>query len=98
MNLGYIVQPNSKGQIVIPKNVRDKFGITEEDSLNLVIRGDGIYLYPIRMVVPKITKTDAYSKILEKTQGAWVGDSWEETEARSREIELDAAKKRKNAW
>ncbi len=98
MNLGYIVEPNSKGQIVIPKKIRAKFGIKKGDFLNLIVRGDGIYLHPIRLVVPKLTKIDAYAKVLEKTQGAWGEDDWPETEARRRKIELEAAKERKKAW
>ena len=98
MNLGYIVEPNSKGQVVIPKDVRTKLEISKGDLLNLVVRGDGIYLHPIRQVVPKLVKSDAYGKILAKTQGTWAGDSWEETEKKRRVIELKAAKARKTAW
>src|SRR3989337_2235628 len=98
MNFGYIVEPNSKGQIVIPKKLRKKLGITEGDPLNLGARGDGIYLQPIRMVIPKITKTDAYAKVLEKTQGTWAADDWLETEKKRKKTELKAAKERKNEW
>lgn len=98
MKVGYIVEPNSKGQIVIPKDVRLKLGINRGDLLNLLVRGDSIYLQPIGEIIPKLSKSDAYGRILEKTQGAWAGDSWEKVKAGRRKLELQAARGRKSAW
>lgn len=97
MNVGYIVEPNSKGQIVIPKSVRDKIGIDKDILLNLTVRGNGIYLTPIKHVISDLNEEDYYIKILEKTQGAW-GTLDNETFKRRRKIELKAAKARKNQW
>lgn len=96
MNLGFIVEPNSKGQIVIPKSLRGKFGISKGTFLKLVVRGEGMYLQPIKSIVPRITKIDAYAKVLEKTQGTWsAGAEWKEEEKNKRGIELKASKKNK---
>jgi AbrB family looped-hinge helix DNA binding protein len=45
MNIGTITKPNQKGQIVIPKAMRDKLHITEHVPLNIIARGRGIYIY-----------------------------------------------------
>ena len=98
MKIGYIVEPNTKGQIVIPKQVRNNLGIEPGTFLNLIIRGDGMYLHPIKHVVPKVTTVNTYRKVLEKTQGTWAGDSWPQTEKRQRAIELKATRERKKPW
>lgn len=99
MKVGFIAEPNKKGQIVIPKKLRDALGITPQTSLNLVLRGGGIYIYPIDEVVAKVESESPYLNILEKTQGAWADDkSWDKTEKRRRKIELAASLRRKRAW
>lgn len=45
---------SSKGQIVIPKDVRDRLNITTGDQLEVVERPDGVLL---RKNAPKSTKT-----------------------------------------
>lgn len=97
MNL-VITQPNSKGQIVIPKKFRDELGIDEEMFLSLSLRGNGIYLTPFEKTVPSKNSRALFVEILKKTAGSWAGDSWPETEKRRRKIELAASKRRKNAW
>jgi antitoxin PrlF len=37
---------SSKGQIVIPKHIRQKYGITEQTIVNWVERDDGIMMVP----------------------------------------------------
>lgn len=98
MKIGNIVEPNSKGQIVIPKKVRDALGITPQTPLNLVVRGTGIYLYPIDEVMTKMEGESSYLKLLEQTQGSWANDDWNEQEKKIRKIELTAAGKNKQAW
>lgn len=98
MKVGAIVTPNSKGQIVIPKTVREELGINPRVPLNLVVRGGSIYLYPISDVVTKIEAESSYPALLRKTQGAWRGDTWKETEKMRKNIELGASKRRKQTW
>lgn len=98
MNIGTIVTPNTKGQIVIPKKVRDDLGIEPGFILNLIVEGNGIHIYPVEGVIAKIKGEDSRMKIWKETAGAWAGDDWPKTEKRRRRIELEASKRRKNAW
>lgn len=98
MNIGNIVEPNNKGQIVIPKQVREALGISPQTLLNLVVRGKGIYLYPVEEVVTKMEGESAYLKLLEQTQGSWANDDFEKQEKKTREIELEASRKNKQLW
>lgn len=99
MKVGIITQTNKKGQIVIPKEIRDALGIAANIPLNVVLRGEGIYIYPIREVITDLdTNNNAYLKILEKTLGSWKQDSWKKTEQTRRKIEIRATTKNKKAW
>lgn len=100
MKVGIITTPNSKGQIVIPKTVRDLLGITPNIPLNLIVRDNALHMYPVREINSdhKILNT-AFLKLLKKTQGAWADDkTWVKTRKKRRKIELEASKKRKQAW
>ena len=97
MNIGTIIKPNQKGQIVIPKTMRDKLHITEDVPLHIVARGNGIYIYPVPRGLGSDDKKDAYIKILKKTQGTWVED-WDTLQKQRRGIELEASKRRKKTW
>jgi|SRR3989344_5566942 len=98
MNIGIITQTNEKGQIVIPKKIRDTLGINKNVPLNIVQKDKGIYIHPVEIIQSQEEKNKAFLKILEKTQGGWAGDDWPETEKRRRKIELEAAKRRRKAW
>lgn len=99
MKIGIISEPNKKGQIVIPKKFRDALGITSETPLNLVLRGGGMYVYPITRVMVKTEEEQDLLKVLDRTQGAWGDDkTWDKTEKKRRKIELEASLKRKKAW
>lgn len=97
MKVGYIAKSNKKGQIVIPKEVREALGITTNASLNIVMRENALYVYPIKEVLGESEKDDSYIKILEKTKGTWKDDDWDETAKKRKKIELAASKRRK-AW
>lgn len=98
MKIGIISKPNTKGQIVIPKVMRDALGIDANRSVNIVMRGNGIYIYPIAQIVAKAENISSYSKLLEKTQGSWAGDDWDAMEAKRRKIELKASKRMRKSW
>ena len=73
MKVGIIAKTNQKGQIVIPKKLRQALGINKDTLLNLIAKDKGIYTYPVDEVVSSI-ETEAeniYLKILEKTKGKW---------------------------
>lgn len=98
MNIGTIVTPNAKGQIVIPQKIREELGITLQTQLQLIQTGQSLVLHPIIGVVRKVDSDDAFKEILDRTRGAWAGDDWEKTRARRRKIELAASKRRKQIW
>ena len=76
MKIGTIIQPNQKGQIVIPKEYRDILELNLNMPLNLVLRGKGLYLYPIQEVIRKADSENSYLNILQKTKGKWLEANW----------------------
>ena len=94
----HITTPNQKGQIVIPKKIRDALGITASTPLQIKQIGDGILLQPLEEIVTKVEQNIAFSKLLEKTRGAWHNDYDEKLEKKRRKMELEASKKRKQSW
>lgn len=97
MKIGVITTPNAKGQIVIPKKIRDAIGLRSDTPLNIIIGGGGIYMYPIREAIGEHEVENSYLKVLEKTAGSW-NDDWEGTRKRRRKIELSASERNKNQW
>lgn len=98
MNVGVVTRPNEKGQIVIPKEFRDNLGIDANVLLNLIMRGRGIYVYPISEVVTTIDAESSYLNVLEKTKGTWQKENWSKLRNKRKKLELAASKKRKQEW
>lgn len=99
MKVGIIIKPNQKGQIVIPKEIRRSLGIGVHTPLNVLQRGEGVYLYPIRGVIDYPQNESSYSAILKRTKGAWRDEGYTGIrEKKRRGIELEASKRRKQAW
>lgn len=98
MKIGIFTTPNAKGQIVIPKKIRNDLGITPQTHLNLVARDGVIYIYPVSDVVTLVKGESSYLKFLEKTQGTWARDDWRVKEKKRRKLELKANEKNKKAW
>lgn len=98
MNIGNIVEPNAKGQIVIPFKIRQALGITPDTPLSIFMRGEGVYIQPIKGIITSSDSNKAYLEVLKRTQGSWRGDDWEKTEKRRTKIELQASAARKKAW
>ncbi len=44
MKIGSFTTPNDKGQIVIPKEMRDALSIDTNATLNIILAGKGIYI------------------------------------------------------
>ncbi|VAX35333.1 hypothetical protein MNBD_UNCLBAC01-615 [hydrothermal vent metagenome] len=97
MKIGSITKANEKGQVVIPKEIRDTLGIDSGVSLNLLIRGKGIYIYPVVDVIGAADEENAYLKILEQTRGTWKEED-SSLRKKKRAVELKASKDRKHAW
>ncbi len=102
MNIGTIVTPNSKGQIVIPKSIRDQLGIFPDTSLQIRAIDDGLLIQPVADVFVRSdvrTRNAALLEVLKKTAGAWKDDrDWPKMEAKRRKIELAATRRNKMAW
>lgn len=98
MKIGYILQTNAKGQIVIPQAIRKALGIDPNVYLRAKIQGHGLFIAPVQDVVEKATVDDtAFKRILEITRGAWGKPTKKEIqrEKKQRELELAAARQAK---
>ncbi len=98
MNLGTIARSNSKGQLVIPKRIRDELGINTDMLLNITLRGDGIFIRPLEKSLETSDSRKISLELLKKTAGAWKGDNWPATQEKRKKIELESAKVRRIAW
>lgn len=94
------MQSNTKGQVVIPKKIRELLGIKPSSFLHIIQRGRGLYLYPITDLsrTGSIKGENLYSRILEKTKGAWSSTKDDEPEATRHARELKASAIRKKLW
>lgn len=98
MNVGIVARPNLKGQIVIPKQFRDKLGIDENVLLTITLKAGGLFVTPMERGVGTPDSRQLSLTILKKTAGTWMADDWDTTERNRRKIELSASKFRKKAW
>lgn len=98
MKVGSIVVTNKKGQVVIPKEVREALGISPNRPLNLILQGRGIFLYPVTEVLTKGEEESSYVEILKRTQGTWASEDLESLRATRKKLELTASRKRKEQW
>jgi|ERR1035438_3979423 AbrB family looped-hinge helix DNA binding protein len=98
MKIGTVTNTNSKGQLVIPKEIRDALGIDSTVTLNMMLTGKGIYIYPVEEFITKLEAESSYTSLLEKTRGAWNDEDWDKVEKKRSEIELKASESRKNKW
>jgi len=102
MNTGTITKTNTKGQMVIPKNIRDVLGIDYNIPLNIIVKGAGFYVYPIRKIMIGNGNDEdidsSYPEILNKTRGAWQNEDWGKIEKRRHNIELKDSRTRQQLW
>jgi AbrB family looped-hinge helix DNA binding protein len=98
MKIGSFTTPNDKGQIVIPKEMRDALHIDTNATLNIILAGNGIYIYPVEEFLTKVEGESSYIKLLEKTKGSWKDDNSDMLHKKKSQIELEASKSRKKAW
>lgn len=101
MKVGYIAEPNSKGQIVIPKKIRDELKIDENTPLNFSIMAGGIWIHPVKEVLTDRELKDSHSlylEVLEKTRGILAGKPYYKDQKKRRKLALQASKRRKKPW
>lgn len=48
------IQMRKKGSITIPKSIRQKYTLDENDPLTLIDLGEGIFISPKKSVLPKL--------------------------------------------
>ena len=99
-----IIYPNAKGQITIPKKLRDSLDINPTTPLAPILDGNSITFIPVASVQAKpapwnkTNQAQVYQN-WKKTQGAWANDdTWDQTTQQRKKIELQASKRRKQAW
>ena len=97
MKIGTFTTPNKKGQIVIPKEIRDALGIDTNVTLNSMQAGKGIYIYPVEEFITKADEESSYIQLLEKTKGRW-GEEYKDDTSKKSQLELEASNRRKKAW
>lgn len=100
MNVGQIIVPNSKGQVVIPWRIRKQLGIEPMTPLKISVSGSGVYMQPANLVAKGGSADELFADILKRTAGTWGLANLEDRkrEAKIRKIEMAASRKRKNAW
>lgn len=98
MKVGVVTTPNKKGQIVIPKKIRDKLNIDSTTPLNIVAKAQGVYIYPVKEVITDAESDTAYLDVLRETKGSFSKDAWKETREKRKKIETEASKRRKKQW
>ncbi len=100
MKIGTFTTTNDKGQLVIPKEIRDALGIDSSVTLNIVLAGNGIYVYPVEEFITKSETENSYLHLLEKTKGAWAEDNGDldKLQQKRSSVELKASESRKNQW
>lgn len=100
MNLPLFTQTNNKGQVVIPKSIRKKLDITQGTLLEIVVRAQGLYLYPVKTQRKNIAVHEPFLQLLKKTAGVW-GNTTPNEEKRyqlQHQLEMVAAKRRQQSW
>lgn len=95
MKVGYLLNTNSKGQLVIPARVREQLQINEQVPLQLVVKDQVIHIVPVTAVFTKETTAPSYLDVLKQTQGSWQADSASPNRTK---LELKASARRKAAW
>lgn len=98
MKIGSFTTANDKGQIVIPKDIRDALAIESGATLNIIKSGNGIYIYLVEEFITRAETESSYLQLLEKTQGKWSNDSDVALEQKRSLLELKASKARKELW
>ncbi len=98
MKVGTFTTTNDKGQIVIPKDIRDSLSITSDVTLNITLAGDGMYIYPVEEFITKSDLESSYLDLLQKTKGSWGEDSDKQLKQQKKDLELKASESRKRSW
>ncbi len=94
MQNSYFTTTNTKGQIVIPKKIRDLLGLNHNSLLKISSMDTKVIIEKIHENETQTESNNAYLQILKSTQGSWENEPFDS----KRKIELSASKKRKSLW
>jgi len=100
MNVGTYVQLTARGQVVIPVDYREMYGIDENTLLNIFPYGDGIYIRPVTVLPARANDDAAFIAFLKENRGSWGPETPEEKKRAKtqRKLELAESEKNRNAW
>jgi AbrB family looped-hinge helix DNA binding protein len=73
MKIVKISTTNQKGQIVIPKEIRERLNINSSTQLKIQTQGQGLYIEPIEELITAQDQEPSYPDLLKETQGKWAG-------------------------
>ena len=93
-NTTTISHTNQKGQLVIPKDIRDRLEIDDTVDLLIKLMGNSIIISPIDTIIASSDQECSFLDVLEQTKGSWKTAKPPE----KRNLELEAAKKRRKSW
>lgn len=90
---------NTKGQVVIPKKIREQLNITPDTILQVGLTANSFVFTPVKSVITLADSDSSYLQILEKTHGSWLeAEKPKKQKTNKRNLELLASKNRKQAW
>ena len=99
-----ILYPNAKGQVTLPKKLRDQLDIQPTTPLAPSLSGNQIILTPIVSVQAKpapqskAKQAQLYNS-WKKLQGTWANDhTWEKTSQNRHALELKASSQKRQGW
>ena len=101
MSTSTITQPNVKGQIVIPKKIRDELGIGPDTQLYITKQGQSVLISPLFYSQGEDKSSLEWRlQVLRETQGAWGPETADERKHRLaiERKERIAVKKMREAW
>lgn len=69
-----LVSIDRAGRIVIPKDVRERLGLSPDAELELHVDGENLHLSPVRRIGRRVVEVDGWP-VLEAVQGHSVSDA-----------------------
>jgi AbrB family looped-hinge helix DNA binding protein len=95
-----IASTNTKGQLVIPKSIREALGIRPNAPVRIAVCENAVHIEPLVDVVPLRKHASKLMRVLRETQGAWGSASTQETtnDKKQAALERKQAKRVSRVW
>ena len=94
-NITHVTKLNTKGQLVIPSEIRNALGLKTNDNVEIKLVGNFIAVSPVKDIITSRSYENTYSSILRDTKGTWSDNDFTYMTDKSKK-EIDKAKERKN--